>query len=185
MSSSFNVSVRWSIFSILSPLVFLLLLLPIWIGLLVNFNINPLYLKNNRASTIITTSYHHLLIISPAFHDASTLQCSIDITTDGIPCLRTKPAVKHMPKVIPISVALKDKLISRFETWTWTTVRVCQILLLIILVAFAFKDSDFTFMFDCHTNKYRCKFTTMLFSLQYPNQGLLLQYPMLETHGSL
>ncbi len=131
-----------------------MLLLPIKIGLLVNFNINPFYFENDRASAIITTSYHHLLIVSPTFHDASTLQCSIDITTDSIPCLRTELAVKHVPKVIPVSVAFKDKLIARFETWARTTVWVCQILLLVILVAFAFKDCNFTFMFYCHIYKY-------------------------------
>ena len=49
--------------------------------------INALYLEDNRASAIITTRYHGVIVAHPALHYRTTLQTCVDIPGYGIPSL--------------------------------------------------------------------------------------------------
>ena len=120
------------------------------------FTIYSLYFKDDRSCSIVAAGNHNLIILRPAMHDASTLQSRINITADSIPSLRTerntfcsamhrsrrlqttlirfagfhKCSRTHVPEVVPLIVAVKQKLITHIIAGAFAAVRYGAVFLL-------------------------------------------------------
>ena len=123
---------------------------------LFSFTIYSLYFEDDRSCSIVAAGNHDLVIIHPAVHDAPALQRRVDIAADGIPRFGTerhtiRPAVcrprrlqadfvwlarlyqrtrTHVPEVIPLIVAVKQKLITHIITGAFAAVRYGTVFLL-------------------------------------------------------
>ena len=53
-------------------------------------NIDSFDFENNRSRSVITASYHNLIIIGPSMHNRTALKRRVDIPADAIPGFRAK-----------------------------------------------------------------------------------------------